>query len=111
MVWPPHARPSRSTSWHSSRPVWSTPTGRAGTSSTTSTRARCVRSPSGGPSAESNRTHDPRRTFAVDDIHTEVERLKGLGVVFTQDPTDFGPVVTAVFDDTCGNLIQLAALK
>jgi catechol 2,3-dioxygenase-like lactoylglutathione lyase family enzyme len=53
----------------------------------------------------------PFTQFAVDDIHTEVERLKGLGVVFTQDPTDFGPVVTAVFDDTCGNLIQLAELK
>lgn len=53
----------------------------------------------------------PFTQFAVDDLHAEVERLEGLGVVFTQDPTDYGPVVTAVFDDTCGNLIQLAAMK
>jgi catechol 2,3-dioxygenase-like lactoylglutathione lyase family enzyme len=53
----------------------------------------------------------PFTQFAVDDVHAETERLKGLGVVFTQDPVDMGPVVTAVFDDTCGNLIQLAATK
>jgi catechol 2,3-dioxygenase-like lactoylglutathione lyase family enzyme len=53
----------------------------------------------------------PFTQFAVDDVHAEAERLKGLGVVFTQDPVDMGPVVTAVFDDTCGNLIQLAATK
>ncbi|PRX11997.1 catechol 2,3-dioxygenase-like lactoylglutathione lyase family enzyme [Actinoplanes italicus] len=53
----------------------------------------------------------PFTQFAVDDVHAEVERLKGLGVVFTQDPIDYGPVVTAVLDDTCGNLIQLAAMK
>ncbi|TFV63479.1 UNVERIFIED_ORG: VOC family protein [Bacillus sp. AZ43] len=53
----------------------------------------------------------PFTQFAVDDVHAETERLKGLGVVFTQDPVDMGPVVTAVFDDTCGNLIQLAAMK
>src|SRR5918997_5064879 len=43
----------------------------------------------------------PFTQFAVDDVHAEVERLKGLGVEFTQDATDFGPVVTAVLDDTC----------
>ncbi|MGY1884887.1 VOC family protein [Blastococcus sp. SYSU DS0753] len=53
----------------------------------------------------------PFTQFAVDDVHAEVERLKGLGVEFTQDATDLGPVVTAVLDDTCGNLIQLAAMK
>ena len=53
----------------------------------------------------------PFTQFAVEDVFAEVERLKGLGVEFTQDATDLGPVVTAVFDDTCGNLIQLAALK
>jgi hypothetical protein len=47
----------------------------------------------------------------VDDVHAEVERLKGLNVEFTQDATDLGPVVTAVLDDTCGNLIQIAAMK
>ncbi|MGY1718367.1 VOC family protein [Blastococcus sp. SYSU DS0552] len=53
----------------------------------------------------------PFTQFAVDDVQAEVERLKGLGVEFTQDATDLGPVVTAVLDDTCGNLIQLAAMK
>jgi catechol 2,3-dioxygenase-like lactoylglutathione lyase family enzyme len=53
----------------------------------------------------------PFTQLAVDDVFAEVERLKGLGVTFTQDATDFGPVVTAVLDDTCGNLIQLAAMK
>lgn len=52
----------------------------------------------------------PFTSFAVDDVHAEVERLKGLGVEFTQDATDLGPVVTAVLDDTCGNLIQIAAM-
>ncbi|MFF5990043.1 VOC family protein [Prauserella flavalba] len=53
----------------------------------------------------------PFTQFAVDDVYAEVERLKGLGVQFTQEATDLGPVVTAVLDDTCGNLIQLATLK
>ena len=53
----------------------------------------------------------PYTQFAVEDVYAEVERLKGLGVQFTQDATDFGPVVTAVFDDTCGNLIQIATMK
>ena len=53
----------------------------------------------------------PFTQFAVDDVYAEVERLKGLGVAFTQDATDLGPVVTAVLDDTCGNLIQLAAMR
>jgi catechol 2,3-dioxygenase-like lactoylglutathione lyase family enzyme len=53
----------------------------------------------------------PATSFAVDDVPAEVNRLKAMGVKFTQDPLDMGPVVTAVFDDTCGNLIQLAARK
>ncbi|QXV60088.1 VOC family protein [Amycolatopsis sp. TNS106] len=53
----------------------------------------------------------PFTQFAVDDVYAEVDRLKGLGVEFTQDAVDMGPVVTAVFDDTCGNLIQLATMK
>jgi catechol 2,3-dioxygenase-like lactoylglutathione lyase family enzyme len=51
----------------------------------------------------------PFTSFAVDDVSAEYERLIGLGVQFTQRPTDLGSVVTAVFDDTCGNLIQIAA--
>ena len=50
----------------------------------------------------------PFTSFAVADIHAEHERLKQLGVRFTQPPTEMGPVTTAVLDDTCGNLIQIA---
>jgi catechol 2,3-dioxygenase-like lactoylglutathione lyase family enzyme len=50
----------------------------------------------------------PFTQFAVDDIQAEYERLQGAGVVFTQPPVAMGPVTTAVLDDTCGNLIQLA---
>jgi catechol 2,3-dioxygenase-like lactoylglutathione lyase family enzyme len=51
----------------------------------------------------------PFTSFAVDDVAAEFERLHALGVRFTQEPTAMGPVATAVFDDTCGNLIQIAA--
>jgi catechol 2,3-dioxygenase-like lactoylglutathione lyase family enzyme len=51
----------------------------------------------------------PFTSFAVEDVHRDFERLTGLGVRFTQEPTQMGPVTTAVFDDTCGNLIQIAA--
>jgi predicted enzyme related to lactoylglutathione lyase len=47
-------------------------------------------------------------SLAVDDVHAEYERLRIDGVVFTQPPVTMGPVTTAVLDDTCGNLIQLA---
>jgi catechol 2,3-dioxygenase-like lactoylglutathione lyase family enzyme len=50
----------------------------------------------------------PFTQFAVDDIRAEYERLQAAGVVFTQPPVAMGPVTTAVLDDTCGNLIQLA---
>jgi catechol 2,3-dioxygenase-like lactoylglutathione lyase family enzyme len=50
----------------------------------------------------------PLAQFLVDDVQAEYERLTQRGVVFTQPPTDLGNVVTAVFDDTCGNLIQIA---
>ena len=53
----------------------------------------------------------PYTSFAVDDVAAEHERLVGLGVRFTQPPIDMGAVTTAVFDDTCGNLIQIAAEK
>ena len=52
----------------------------------------------------------PWTSFAVTDLAVEYERLRARGVVFTQPPTDMGSAVTAVFDDTCGNLIQLAQL-
>jgi len=49
----------------------------------------------------------PLTSFAVDDVDAEYERLRALGVRFTQPPTAMGPTTTAVFDDTCGNLIQI----
>ncbi|QGJ68990.1 Glyoxalase/bleomycin resistance protein/dioxygenase [Planctomycetales bacterium 10988] len=53
----------------------------------------------------------PYTSFGVLDLQQEYERLQTSGVSFTQGPTDMGPVITAVFDDTCGNLIQIAQLK
>jgi catechol 2,3-dioxygenase-like lactoylglutathione lyase family enzyme len=52
----------------------------------------------------------PFTSFAVDDVAAEYERLTAAGVRFTQPPTAMGPVTTAVLDDTCGNLIQLAEM-
>jgi catechol 2,3-dioxygenase-like lactoylglutathione lyase family enzyme len=51
----------------------------------------------------------PYTSFAVDDVQAEFDRLRGLGVRFTQEPLAMGPVTTAVLDDTCGNLIQIVA--
>ena len=53
----------------------------------------------------------PYTSFAVDDAVAETERLTALGVVFVQPPTTQGPVTTATFDDTCGNLIQIASMN
>jgi catechol 2,3-dioxygenase-like lactoylglutathione lyase family enzyme len=50
----------------------------------------------------------PYTSFEVKDIAAEHKRLEALGVRFTQPPVDYGPVTAAVFDDTCGNLIQIA---
>jgi catechol 2,3-dioxygenase-like lactoylglutathione lyase family enzyme len=50
----------------------------------------------------------PFTSFGVDDVQAEFERLRLAGVHFTQPPVAMGPVTTAVFDDTCGNLIQIA---
>ncbi|MCX5141887.1 MULTISPECIES: VOC family protein [unclassified Streptomyces] len=49
----------------------------------------------------------PATAFAVDDVQAEFERLSRLGVRFTQEPLEMGPVTIAVLDDTCGNLIQI----
>jgi catechol 2,3-dioxygenase-like lactoylglutathione lyase family enzyme len=50
----------------------------------------------------------PATSFGVSDLAAEFRRLTDRGVRFTQDPLAMGPVTTAVFDDTCGNLIQIA---
>lgn len=47
--------------------------------------------------------------FSVPDASLEYDRLAALGVVFTQLPTSMGSVTTAVFDDTSGNLVQIAS--
>jgi catechol 2,3-dioxygenase-like lactoylglutathione lyase family enzyme len=52
----------------------------------------------------------PFTAFVVADVRAEYERLQSLGVQFTQQPTEMGPVTTAVLDDTCGNLIQLQSM-
>lgn len=51
----------------------------------------------------------PYTSFGVADVAVESDRLAGLGVEFTMKPTSMGPVTVAVFDDTCGNLIQIAS--
>ncbi|MEU1072827.1 MULTISPECIES: VOC family protein [unclassified Streptomyces] len=50
----------------------------------------------------------PAASFAVEDVRAEFERLRGLGVRFTQEPMEMDTVTLAVLDDTCGNLIQIA---
>jgi hypothetical protein len=50
----------------------------------------------------------PFTVFAVDDVQGECERLSGVGVTFTPEPAATGPMTTAVFDGTCGNLLQIA---
>jgi catechol 2,3-dioxygenase-like lactoylglutathione lyase family enzyme len=53
----------------------------------------------------------PYTSFAVEDVHAEHERLTAAGVRFTQPPAEMGPgITTAVLDDTCGNLIQIASI-
>ena len=49
----------------------------------------------------------PATSFSVTDIRAEFEKLKSLGVEFTMEPTEVADVTIAVFDDTCGNLIQV----
>jgi catechol 2,3-dioxygenase-like lactoylglutathione lyase family enzyme len=53
----------------------------------------------------------PYTAFQVDDIQAEYERMRKLGVEFTMEPTNVGPSIVAVLDDTCGNLIQIYEVK
>jgi catechol 2,3-dioxygenase-like lactoylglutathione lyase family enzyme len=53
----------------------------------------------------------PFNSFDVKDVHAEYQRLVAAGVRFTQPPVEMGPVISAVFDDTCGNLMQIAQMK
>lgn len=52
----------------------------------------------------------PWTAFSVDDIEAEVKKLEAAGVTITQQPMKAGEVTMAVFNDTCGNLIQLIEL-
>ncbi|MEU4173312.1 VOC family protein [Streptomyces sp. NPDC026665] len=72
--------------------------------------------PSGHPAVQPYKTalvQDgiPATSFAVEDVRAEFDRLRALGVTFTQEPLEMGPVTTAVLDDTCGNLIQIVHSK
>jgi len=59
--------------------------------------------PDGHPAAK------PFKQALVDDVKAEYDRLRALGVRFTQEPLEMPSVTTAVLDDTCGNLIQIAS--
>jgi catechol 2,3-dioxygenase-like lactoylglutathione lyase family enzyme len=52
----------------------------------------------------------PYTSFEADDLKEEYERLVGLGVEFSMEPKEMGPVMMAVLDDTCGNNIQLVQM-
>lgn len=49
----------------------------------------------------------PFTAFQVSNIQNEYERMQKLGVEFTMEPTNMGMTTAAVFNDTCGNLIQV----
>jgi catechol 2,3-dioxygenase-like lactoylglutathione lyase family enzyme len=49
----------------------------------------------------------PITAFEVDDVQSEYDRMKKLGVTFTMEPTNMGQTTVAILDDTCGNLIQI----
>ena len=74
--------------------------------------AELVLEPNGNPAAKTYQKAIfeqgiPTTAFAVEDIQNEYERLKNLGVVFHTEPVKMGEVTIAVFNDTCGNLIQI----
>lgn len=71
--------------------------------------------PGGNPAAGTYQKaiHDagiPAAMFRVEDVRKEHERMKSLGVTFVSPPTRTGPSVSAIFDDTCGNLISIVQL-
>jgi catechol 2,3-dioxygenase-like lactoylglutathione lyase family enzyme len=53
----------------------------------------------------------PFTAFYVNDVQQEYERMKALGVEFTMEPTNMGMSTAAIFDDTCGNLIEIYQLN
>ena len=74
--------------------------------------AELVLEPNANPAAKTYQSalHEqgiPITALASEDVQAEFERLKDLGVSFRSEPADMGGVVLAMFDDTCGNLIQI----
>jgi hypothetical protein len=53
----------------------------------------------------------PYTAFQVSNVQEEYERMKDLGVEFTMEPTSMGMTTAAIFDDTCGNLIEIYQLN
>ena len=53
----------------------------------------------------------PSIILIADDVQAEYERLNGLGVEFTMPPSDIGTAIMAIFNDSCGNLIQIMKVK
>jgi catechol 2,3-dioxygenase-like lactoylglutathione lyase family enzyme len=53
----------------------------------------------------------PVLSLNTQDIRADVARLKGKGVVFRGEPQDLGPIISVLFEDTCGNLIHLVEAK
>lgn len=49
----------------------------------------------------------PLTAFTTNDIMGEYKRLKERGVVFRGEPAKMGPITAVLFEDTCGNLINL----
>ena len=49
----------------------------------------------------------PAIALISQDIHADYERLKSRGVIFRGEPQEAGPITTVLFEDTCGNLINL----
>ena len=71
--------------------------------------------PTGNPAAQTYQQAmfeqgQPAAMFFVDDVQREYDRMKPLGAEFTMPPTKVTGSTIAVLKDTCGNLIQIAAL-
>lgn len=49
----------------------------------------------------------PAMAFITKDINADYERLKNLGVIFRSEPKNMGMIIATIFEDTCGNLINL----
>lgn len=78
--------------------------------------AELVLEPNGNPAAKAYQEAIfsqgiPATMFFVDDVQKETDRLKSMGVAFRSGPTQAGPAMIAIFEDTCGNLIQIGQVS